>query len=303
MTASRERVLALSLAPLLLARERRTTRALLKAERYTLRTSRAAVDSVLARAALGLLGKEVDPRDAMVTVRRTVPSLRDALERALLEARVHARRVGGESLGVPRRREAAHEEDAAASHTTASSYAAAWGAAAMAAILSSSEKARGSANSQSLAPSISPAPLDFRLRRIAATETARAFNDERVATMRAHHEPAAGVFKVWSAVLDRRTCGDCFDRDGRTIELHDSFGASPPLHVCCRCVLEFLNVPLPERLEDIAFDYARFKLEMRDVIRERRAESARHAGAFVRGSMGRDRSPVVLTRKFRALAH
>ena len=249
------------------------------------------------------LGKEVDPRDAMVTVRRTVPSLRDALERALLEARVHARRVGGESLGVPRRREAAHEEDAAASHTTASSYAAAWGAAAMAAILSTSEKARGAADSQSLAPSVSPAPLDFRLRRIAATETARAFNDERVRAMRAEHAPSAGVFKVWSAVLDRRTCGDCFDRDGQTIELHASFGAPLPLHVCCRCVAEFLRVPLPERLEDIAFDYARFKLEMRDVIRERRVESARHAGAFVRGSMGRDRSPVVLTRKFRALAH
>jgi SPP1 gp7 family putative phage head morphogenesis protein len=151
------------------------------------------------------------------------------------------------------------------------------------------------------ARAFSPTPLDYRLRRIAATETARAFNDERLAETRAHHEPRAGVFKVWSAVLDRRTCAYCFDRDGRTFELEAKVGESPPVHVCCRCVWEFVWVPHPERLEDIGLDLEAFKREMRDVIRERRVPSERHAAAFVRASMGRTRSPVVLTRKFAAL--
>ena len=120
--------------------------------------------------------------------------------------------------------------------------------------------------------------------------------------MRAAHDPEAGVFKVWSAVLDRKTCGICFDKDGRTIELHASFGETPPIHVCCRCAIEFVYVPQPERLDDVAFDYALFKREMRDVIRERSVAGDRHATGFVRGSMGRARSPVQLTKKFRALA-
>ena len=46
-------------------------------------------------------------------------------------------------------------------------------------------------------------------------------------------------------------------------------------------------------------DYASFKAEVRDVIRERREESGRHAAAFITDSMGaRTRSPLVLTGRF-----
>jgi hypothetical protein len=295
---SRERDIAISLAAGLLARERRTTRALVKAERATLAALRAAVAPVVGRAALAVAQGRVDRGDAMAVVRRTVPTLRDAVDHALIASRRRARILGRESLVLPAHAApASDEQDAAASHTTAGSYAAAWGAAAMATIL-----ARDETNEGSLAKGFSHAPLDYRLRRIAATESASAFNDERARGMRATHDPEAGVFKVWSAVLDRRTCGLCFDKDGRTIELHASFGETPPVHVCCRCAIEFVHVPRPERLEDVAFDYALFKREMRDVIRERRVAGERHATGFVRGSMDRARSPVQVTKKFRALA-
>jgi hypothetical protein len=68
----------------------------------------------------------------------------------------------------------------------------------------------------------------------------------------------------------------------------------PPVHPNC------VRIPRPERLEDIGIDYAAFKAELRDVIRERREESARHPKAFLAESMGeRRRSPLVLTGRFR----
>lgn len=297
MARSQERALAEALVPGLLVQERRTMRALVKAERATLHALRSAVAPVVARAALAVAQEHVDRAQAMAVVRRAAPAVRDAVDHALVRARRQARGRGRESLALSSQlAPGSDEQDAAASHNTAGSYAAAWGAAAMAAILASDESGEGS-----LANGFAHAPLDYRLRRIAATETASAFNDERARSMREAHEPEAGVFKVWSAVLDRRTCGVCFDKDGRTIELHASFGEMPPIHVCCRCAIEFVHVPKPARVQDIAFDYALFKREMRDVIRERRVRGERHAPRFVRSSMGKARSPVHLTKTFRAL--
>ncbi len=294
MSETRERALALALLAGLLQRERRTVRALLRAERATLRALRAAVAPVAARAALAVSGVRVDTRDAMVAVRRATPAMREATERALLDARAAARRAARQGGSSPARgRVTHHEVVSAAAHAAASSYAAAWGAAAMAGVLAREEEGK-----RGFAPAFSPAPLDYRLRRIAATETARAFNAERVADTRARFGQSAGVFQVWSAVLDRSTCAYCFDRDGRTVALHDGFGEALPAHVNCRCVWEFIYVPHPERLEDIEFDYDLFKREMRDVIRERRTTSERHAADFVHASMGAKRSPVVLTKKF-----
>jgi hypothetical protein len=58
----------------------------------------------------------------------------------------------------------------------------------------------------------------------------------------------------------------------------------------------------PERLEDIAFDYEPFRREMHDIVSERRVDSERHAGPFVRRSMNNERAPLVLTRAHRRLA-
>jgi SPP1 gp7 family putative phage head morphogenesis protein len=293
---SPERALAVSLIVDLARREARAARALLAAEMRTLRGLRGAARPVIDRAQLAVSGAR-DAREAMVAVRRSAPILRESVERALLDARSSTRRAARRDAVRHPRQGTSHEEDAAAAHAAASSYAAAWAATAMAQILAHAEKG----SRRSLAPALSGAPVDYRLRRIAATETARAYNDERVSRMRAEHSAKAGAFQVWSAILDRRTCATCFERDGRTIELHARFDGSPPLHVCCRCVIEFVQVPHPERLEDIGIDYDLFKREMRDVIRERRTTSERHASRFVASSMGAKRSPVALTRKFASL--
>lgn len=155
--------------------------------------------------------------------------------------------------------------------------------------------------------------VDGRLRRAAATEVARSFNSEReelfgIAVGRSGQTgpqfgtelPAPGAFKIWSAVLDGKTCPRCFVVDGETIELHRTFSAGvPPLHPHCRCIVEHIIVKKPQRLEDIAIDYDLFKQELRDVIREGRLEaSERQALPFASDSLGPKRSPLALSKRF-----
>jgi SPP1 gp7 family putative phage head morphogenesis protein len=296
----RERALALALLPKLLREERRTARTLLRAERHVLATLRQAVSRAIAPSVLLLARERLTRADAMVAVRRAGPELRAHVERAVLEGRAHARTAARGTLPdgtLPP--PPVTDEDAAAAHASSSSYAAAWTTTAMLGVLTWADTGEGGSPVRALSPSAQ----DYRLRAIAATESARAFNDERIRAVRQSDARTPGVFKVWSAVLDRRTCTDCFGRDGETIPLVSSFGTTPPVHVNCRCTIGFVFVPHPERLDDIAFDYDLFKREMRDVVRERHVQSDRHAPGFMRASQGRTRSPVVLTRKFAGLAH
>jgi hypothetical protein len=153
--------------------------------------------------------------------------------------------------------------------------------------------------------------------RTASTEVARAFNHERngiiidlggglggpepsdLGAPLGPQRPGPGLFKVWSAILDRATCPACFRADGEIVEAHVAFTAGEmPLHPHCRCLVEHVIVSKPERLEDIAIDYDLFKQELRDVIRERREISDRHALSFASDSLGESRSPLALTRRF-----
>ena len=287
-----ERAVAIVAAAILLKRERRSARVLLKSEGRMLARLRGAARPVIARATGAL--EHGDRRQAMATVRRTVPLLQRSVEHAIVDGRVETRVVARRELATelpavePSVLSGREEDDAASGHTAAASYASAWGAAAMAAVLAESDEPVGG--------------QDHRLRRIAATESAAAFNDER---RRLYDDlgDLPGTFKVWSAVLDRKTCHFCFGKDGQAVRLHESLGETPPVHPFCRCTLELVRVPHPARLDDIAFDYALFKEEMADVIRERRAVSDRHAGAFIGDSMGARRSPEVLAEKFRRGAH
>ena len=172
----------------------------------------------------------------MLLVRRAVSRLRQALERAILEAREDARATARASLpqGARLPHEPWHpgplEEDRAAAHTAATSYAGAWGAAVIAMVLESRHEG------DDWPPS--PPLLDGRLAMTAATEVARAFNDERERAARELAATPEGdrYVKVWSAMLDRRTCHHCRKCDGEMRELDERFSHVMPSHPNCRCV-------------------------------------------------------------------
>jgi hypothetical protein len=289
-------------AALLLHQERRSLRALVRAERRTLALTRAAIEPHIERAGASIAhapGND-QQRMALATIRRTTPRIQRALGEALTASRAEARSRARDSLGrLPTGGDhplsGRVEHDDVAAHAAASSWSAAWATAATALVLTDEDPSRASvAAARARAGS---------LERIAATETASAFNDERrrIYGDLAKSPLAPELFKVWSAVLDRRTCAFCFGKDGQVRALHESFGGeTPPVHPNCRCVIDLVRVPRPGRLEDIGLDYASFKAELRDVIRERREESGRLASAFLTESMGeRRRSPPVLTARFR----
>lgn len=243
-------------------------------------------------------------RMALATIRRAAPRVQRALADALTEARTGARRNARDSLGsMPTAGDhplsGRLELDNVAAHAAASSWSAAWATAAMALVLTEEDPSR--------APLAAARARTGALERIAVTETSSAFNDERrrIYADLTKSSLAPELFKVWSAVLDRRTCAFCFGKDGQVRGLHESFGGeTPPVHPYCRCIIELVRVPRPERLEDVGLDYDAFKRELRDVIRERREESGRHARPFITDSMGtRHRSPSVLTARFRERAH
>ena len=249
-----------------------------------------------------------DPRSS--TVRRHTPDAQAAIGIDLLRGREAARETGRSSLEEALTKQfgqfrfpltvAEEELDSAAAFVAASSLTAAWGSAALSALAAGSPVTKASR------------AIETNVERTVATETARAFNDERDRLLVSLWEggghvgpsgvwdlPKAGAFKVYSAVLDARTCSQCFSADGEIVELHRQFKAgTPPQHPRCRCVVEHLLVPKPERLEDIAIDYELFKQELRDVIREGRAESQRHALGFASDSLGTKRSPKALAQRF-----
>lgn len=260
---------------------------------------RRATDIIAAEAA------RVGVASAAAAVRRQAPSTQASIGTELIQSKREARAAGRGALESELERPLrapihGAEDDAAAAFVAAAGITAAWGSAALQAVAAEAPLGR-------IASAVAP-----NIERTVATEVGRAFNDERDGILvnfgldgldGGGDEPSVtkprGMYKVWSAVLDGKTCSRCFAADGETIELHKAFAApGPPLHPRCRCFIEHVIVPKPERLEDIAIDYALFKEELRDVIREKRAVSASHALSFVADSMGPKRSPKVLTKRF-----
>ncbi len=278
---------------------------MVRAERVALGVLRATVGPLIDQAAASVAHAPAYDREraALAIVRRTAGRMQGALERALVEvrrvARAASRRtVEGElAAGAVSPLDGRDEHDAAAAHATASSLSAAWSRSASSTVLGD-EPADDALR-------LAGQMLARRLERAAATETASAFNDERRHVYRdiARSPLADETVKVWSAVLDRKTCAFCFGKDGQVRAMHESFGAVPPVHPNCRCIVEIVRVPHPARLVDIGIDYQEgFKAELRDAIRERREVSGRYAAAFLTESMGESRrSPLVLTGRFRHL--
>ncbi len=275
---------------------------MVRAERAALGVLRATVGPLVEHAATSVGHAPAYDRErvALAVVRRTAGRMQGALERAITEvrraARVASRRTVEDAFaaGALSPLDGREEHDAAAAHGAAASLASAWNR-------SASAMALGDEPADD-ALRMAGRVLDRRLERTAATETASAFNDERRRAYRdiARSPLADEVVRVWSAVLDRKTCAFCFDKDGQVRGIHESFGAVPPVHPNCRCIIEIVRIPHPDRLVDIGLDYREgFKAELRDVIRERREVSGRHAAEFLTESMGEGwRSPLVLTGRF-----
>lgn len=260
-------------------------------------------DSAVASAAAGTR--------AAAVVQSHTTALQIALTGDVVHARTTARQMARDHLrkeldrDVDRAAETAALDSAAAT-AAAAGLAAAWGSAALSGLAAAADGAEARALAKL------PGLLDGRARRTASTETAYAFNDETEALLaelvtirgssaprRGDAVPEPGMFKVYSAILDAHTCAVCFAEDGEVVELAKSFKTGPPpLHPSCRCVVEHIIVPKPERLEDIEIDYDLFKEEVADVIREGRARGEREALAFVAESLGSKRSPVALTKRF-----
>lgn len=108
----------------------------------------------------------------------------------------------------------------------------------------------------------------YQVDRIVLTESFRAYNLTRTATMawlrdrgagdtyrvptsfegqRSISDWVVGIVKVWNATLDRQTCPICESLDGKLRPFGAAFDghADPPEHANCRCYVGFWPVAVP----------------------------------------------------------
>lgn len=75
--------------------------------------------------------------------------------------------------------------------------------------------------------------------RIAATESAEAFNAGRLRAVRGY-----SFMRVWDAQLDRRTCPVCESTDGTIVGASEPFPIGEPgaVHPNCRCTWQIITL-------------------------------------------------------------
>ena len=113
----------------------------------------------------------------------------------------------------------------------------------------------------------------------------------------------SATYRVWSAILDRRTCPVCSSADGTMVPAGSPWpeGLEIPLHARCRCVELIIFIPEAHaaKLPGMQLDYDALKADVRDYFRGsslRVAEGRRHVGGFIRDTMD-EGSPRALTRR------
>ena len=152
-----------------------------------------------------------------------------------------------------------HEADAAAADTAATSLAAAWASAVLQTLVPVKEGEEHKVEQRS---KLAMQHLDSRVKRIGATETAAAYNDQHEdavedaledAAVEEEGEPKAKpkwfgwLFRYWSAILDRKTCAECRAHDGEIVSVGMRFsGGDEPgdVHPFCRCVESLVFLPV-----------------------------------------------------------
>lgn len=252
---------------------RESAKALLRAEAAMLRELRAALRSAAGRALLSL-SDDADRTHALLVVRQAVKDAALALEHALVHGKTSARRVAlhrvAAEVALLTRQLEAHgfdgpeapemsdgsAEDAALAQTAAGSLASAWGASVIAGIARWSDDPTSTTPIRAARAAVDQ--VDYRLRRTAATETSRSFNDEHAEALDEIADANDGatwlpaIWKRWDAMLDRKVCQACKDHDGETAFIGFAFdGGDKPgeMHANCRCIetMVFLPVRLPEK--------------------------------------------------------
>jgi len=112
----------------------------------------------------------------------------------------------------------------------------------------------------------------------------------------------AGLFDVWSAILDRSTCPGCMRLDGEMVPVGQAFTAAfrPPLHLRCRCLPVTIFVPsaMERRLPGIQLDYAALKEDVSEYFRGSSLTGVRHIESYVQGAFAKS-SPEELARRMR----
>ena len=98
------------------------------------------------------------------------------------------------------------------------------------------DEAKSASNAKASAESAEAA-----LRRIATTESVRAFEEERRRSAEEFSRVSGTPFeKEWDATMDRRTFDICAGLHGRVVPLAQEFpSGDPPLHPNCRCSVEY----------------------------------------------------------------
>lgn len=315
------------------ALERARARARLATEKRALRLLSDALQLQVSRLAdrlevsRSLSGPAALKSTAIAGISQAVPHVQAAMAGAVLAARSDARetsrqrteaelahlrtllrRDGYDGADLPSDPEPGDSEhDSIAAGSAASSVSSRWATAALAATLAWEADPSGSLAYAIRRTAAGAAP---QLETVAATEVSTAFNEEHDDGLEqlSEYPWSAGVFKVWSAILDGRVCNRCYEQDGQTVPVDKPWkdGASQPMHPRCRCMEVPLYIPKPKALQDVASDYSAYKAEIRDQIRESRRKPgpsvatpgpARNAPQFIERSKP-GRSPQVISKDF-----
>jgi hypothetical protein len=168
--------------------------------------------------------------------------LQAAISTALLEAKSISALRGImalvrelESLGInvsAARIKTAHEatllQSALDARKTARSYSAYW-------------KSKAVGNSIGEAARAADTATNARLKTIGVTESSKSYNAGRESLTKQVREPK--LYRVYDAVLDKRTCAVCESNDGDIVGLRERFRHGEPgtIHPNCRCTWSLLS--------------------------------------------------------------
>jgi SPP1 gp7 family putative phage head morphogenesis protein len=177
------------------------------------------------------------------SLRAVAPALTETVRQEVLDARLAAKRASAEifqdETDTAGEEPELDEIDHARADAIAAALIAAWLMAGMALVQQKKED-----------PALGAlVAIDFRLRRVAATEVSQSYNEE--------HDSLASTLdpeqwaKRWDATLDSATCKHCKDLHGTIVGIDEEFpdGEIPgEAHIQCRCSLTVIPIAVAQAM-------------------------------------------------------